>query len=100
MKVAPLRKNRDIKIHRIDTATPGIPSSAHQCMVTPKTAPIEEKLACSARDPEEDEDALGNTKLEVCGFVEMEMNGEKVVKYEGWRGGLDPSCEKEEEEEC
>ena len=33
--------------------------------------------------------------------MELELrNWELIMKYVKWRGRLDPSCEKEEEEEC
>ena len=38
-------------------------------MVTSRTAPIEGKFACSARELEEYEDVRGGTKLEDCGSV-------------------------------
>ena len=47
------------------------------------------------------DDIWGDTKLEDCGSVEVELrNWELRVKYVKWRGMLNPSCEKEEEEEC
>ena len=90
--MASLKKNRDIKkIHQIDTAealsTPGIPNSAHQCMVTPRTSSIKGKCACSARELEEYEDVKGDTKLEDWDSVEVEMRNSKMaVKYikVGW----------------
>ena len=48
----------------------------------PKAAPIEGKSARSAGELEEYEDVQGDTKLEDCGCVEVEMrNGEMGVKY-------------------
>ena len=42
-------------------------------MVTLRTAPIKGKSACSAREPEEYEDVQGDTKMEDCSSVEVEM---------------------------
>ena len=103
-KMASQSKNRDIKrTPQVAEylSTPGTPISVHQCMVTSKAASVEEKSASSAGELEEYENVQGDTKLEDCGSVEVEMrNGETGVKYvKGWRGE-DPCCEKEEEEEC
>ena len=53
-------------------------------MVTPKAALIEGKSASSAEEPKEYEDVQGGTKLDDCGYVEVEMRngmmGEKYVK--------------------
>ena len=65
-----------------DLSTPGILISVHQYMITRRAAPIEGESACSARDLEEYEDVRGDTRLEDCGSVEVEMrNGEMGVKY-------------------
>ena len=51
-------------------------------MVTLRAALIEGEYACNAREFDEYEDVWGDTKLEDCGSVEVEMrNGEMVVKY-------------------
>ena len=48
----------------------------------PEGAPIEGKSASSARELEEYVGVEGDTKLEDCGFVEVEMrNGEMGIKY-------------------
>ena len=59
-----------------DISTPDIPISAHQCMITPKAAPIEEKSASSAGDLEED--VQGDT-----GSMEVEMRNESGVEDGG-----------------
>ena len=76
-----------------------ISNSAHHCMVAPKTAPIEGRSAYSARELKEYKDVQGDTKLEdwFCGDEELEEGCEVCQEC---RGRLDPSCEKDEAEEC
>ena len=72
---ASMSKNRDINYDDIAEyfSTHRTPISAHQCMVTLTTAPIEGKSACSARELEKYEDVRGVTNLEDSGFMEVEM---------------------------
>ena len=100
--MASLSKNRDIEDSHVDIAedlsTPGTPISAHQSLVTPTAAPLRENLHTVLESLRSKiyEEILSWRTVFFGGGDEEWRDGCKICK--GWRGGLDPSCEKEEEE--